>query len=104
MGWKGVRDRQPGFCRANGVSGQWRTSPDPVATLTRKLFEEAAEFAEASDPGELYDLLDVVRELLYLCDPDGEHGNRHMAKAARDGLFGLHLEWNPVPADHDRQD
>lgn len=70
MGWKLVRDRNEEWCRANGVSGQWRTSPDPVAALRRKIFEEAAEYAEQCDANELYDLLDVTQALASLDVPD----------------------------------
>ena len=101
MGWKIVRDNQPGICRENGVSGSWRESPDPVRGLTRKLFEEAAEFAEYFDPGELYDLRDVLNELLVLTDPQGVHGDAHVKKVARSGLFASHLEWHPHPGRDD---
>lgn len=46
MGWKLVRDGQREFCQAQGVSGRWRISPAPERALTKKLFEEASEFAE----------------------------------------------------------
>jgi hypothetical protein len=71
MSFKMVRDRNEAWCRANGVPGQWRTSPDPLAALLRKLFEELGEYAEAWDPAELYDLSDLLERLLVLTDPDG---------------------------------
>jgi predicted house-cleaning noncanonical NTP pyrophosphatase (MazG superfamily) len=97
MGWKIVRDRNEAWCRANGVSGQWRKSTTPVAGLTRKLFEEAAEFAENGDPGELYDLQDVLRALLARVDPVGDGWRTHAAKVALHGGFDEAIEWCPVP-------
>jgi hypothetical protein len=76
MSFKIVRDRNEAWCRANGVSGQWRTSPDPLSALLRKLFEELGEYAEAGDPAELYDLSDVLERLLVLTDPDGMERQR----------------------------
>jgi predicted house-cleaning noncanonical NTP pyrophosphatase (MazG superfamily) len=70
MSWKIVRDHNEPWCRAHGVSGQWRTSPDPVSALLRKLYEEAGEYAEHWDPAELYDLADVLDRLILLADPD----------------------------------
>lgn len=98
MGWKLVRDRNEEWCRANGVSGQWRTSPDPQSALVRKIFEEAGEYAEARDPAELYDLLDVVQALIVLDDPGGDLAAAHRAKAEEMGSFSLFAEWCPVPA------
>jgi predicted house-cleaning noncanonical NTP pyrophosphatase (MazG superfamily) len=76
MSFKIVRDRNEAWCRANGVPGQWRTSPDPLAALLRKLFEELGEYAEAWDPAELHDLADVLEQLLALTDPDGTERQR----------------------------
>jgi len=98
MGWKLVRDRNEQWCRANGVSGQWRTSPAPVTSLRRKVFEEAAEYAEQHDVSELYDLLDVVLVLLKLEDPHDEAYRAHAAKTDELGGFGEFIEWTPVPA------
>jgi predicted house-cleaning noncanonical NTP pyrophosphatase (MazG superfamily) len=98
MGWKLVRDRNEEWCRANGVSGQWRTAPDPAAALRRKVFEEAAEYAEQHDVSELYDLLDVVLALLKLEDPRDEALRVHSAKGAALGGFVRFIEWTPVPA------
>ncbi len=98
MGFKLVRDRNEEWCRANGVSGEWRASPDPVCALARKVFEEAAEYVEAHDPAELYDLLDVVQALIGLEDPDGEFAAGHRAKVAQHGGFTQFAEWCPVPA------
>ena len=97
MGWKVVRDNNPAICAQHGVSGSWRVSKDPIRGLTRKLFEEAAEFAEYFDPGELYDLRDVLNELIMLTDPDGVARAEHVKKIARNGLFATHLEWHPHP-------
>lgn len=98
MGWKLVRDRNEEWCRANGVSGQWRTSPNPAAALRRKVFEEAAEYAEQLDVGELYDLLDVVLALLKLEDPYDKAYRAHALKEAELGGFRRFIEWTPVPA------
>ena len=102
MGWKIVRDNQPEAARKHGISGSWRTSSDPVAALTKKLFEEAGEFAEQHDPGELYDLWDVVNELIRLTDPTGDHEVDHARKVNRLGRFRSHVEWSPVPEPCDR--
>jgi predicted house-cleaning noncanonical NTP pyrophosphatase (MazG superfamily) len=98
MGWKLVRDGNEAWCRANGVSGQWRTSPDPRSALLRKVFEEAGEYAEARDPAELYDLLDVVQALIALEDPDCFYLATHRVKVKEMGGFGQRVEWSPVPA------
>ena len=98
MGWKLVRDRNEEWSRAHGVSGQWRTAPGPAATLRRKIFEEAAEYAEQWDPAELYDLFDVVVALIPLEDPHGTFGRKHAAKVADMGGFSQLIEWSPVPA------
>jgi predicted house-cleaning noncanonical NTP pyrophosphatase (MazG superfamily) len=98
VGWKLVRDHNKKWCRANGVSGQWRTAPDPSSALFRKIFEEAAEYAEQRDPAELYDLLDVVQALIGLEDPLGDLATVHRAKIAELGSFGNFTEWTPVPA------
>lgn len=97
MGWKIVRDRNEEWCRAHGVSGQWRTSPDPVAALRKKIGEEFGEYAEHWDPAELYDLLDVVRALAVLEDPAGKFDRAHVAKVTRMGTFSRYVEWCPVP-------
>lgn len=97
MGWKLVRDNNEAWCRAHGVSGQWHTSPDPAASLRRKIFEEAGEYAEAWDPAELYDLFDVVVALIPLEDPRGTFGREHAAKVAEMGGFTRFTEWCPVP-------
>jgi predicted house-cleaning noncanonical NTP pyrophosphatase (MazG superfamily) len=97
MGYKLVRDHNEEWCRSHGVSGQWRTSPDPASALLRKIFEEAGEYAEHRDPGELYDLLDVVQAAIGLRDPDGKYAARHRAKVAEMGGFTRFAEWCPVP-------
>ena len=97
MGWKLVRDKNEEWCRANGVSGQWRISSDPAAALGRKIFEEAAEYAEQHDPAELYDLLEVVQALISVADPCGRHAAVHQAKTAALGGFTKFIEWTPVP-------
>jgi predicted house-cleaning noncanonical NTP pyrophosphatase (MazG superfamily) len=99
MGWKMVRDKQKEYCLSHGVSGQWRTSPDAVGALTAKLGEEYGEFAESRDPAELYDLLDVLNELIMVMDFNLDHLDAHEAKVARLGTFSMHLEWNPVPKE-----
>lgn len=97
MGFKMVRDGQPEFSREHGVSGTWRESPDPIASLRKKLGEELGEYCEDHDPGELYDLLDVLDELICLSDPDGSHAMKHAAKSNAMGFFAMHVEWSPVP-------
>ena len=49
MGCKLVRDGNEAWCRAHGVSGEWRISPDLRSALLRKVFEEAGEYAEHRD-------------------------------------------------------
>jgi len=97
VGWKIVRDKQDFWSQAHGVSGQWRSSDDPIGGLAKKLFEEAAEFIEEFDPGELYDLRDVVDELISRLDAAGEHAADHEVKTARLGTFTRCIEWSPVP-------
>lgn len=97
MGWKIVRDNDEAVCRGMGISGQWRPSKDPIAGLTKKLPEEAAEFTEALDPDELYDLLDVLNELLNRLDPNGDYFVLHQDKVAVRGEFTKAIEWCPVP-------
>jgi predicted house-cleaning noncanonical NTP pyrophosphatase (MazG superfamily) len=104
VGWKLVRDNNEAWCRANGVSGQWRTSPDPQGALRKKIFEEGGEYAEHGDPAELYDLLDVVQALIELEDPDGEFSARHRAKVGQMGGFEWFVEWCPVPAEEEAPD
>lgn len=101
MGWKLVRDFNEQWCRANGVSGQWRISPDPVSALLRKIFEEAGEYAEYRDPAELFDLRDVVDRLIDLADPGGLAELAHADKITEQGLFERLAEWTPVPAPID---
>lgn len=100
MGWKIVRDNDAQL-RLVGVSGQWRPSADPIGGLTKKLFEEASEFAETHDPGELYDLLDVVKELTDRLDPYSEYRAAHGHKVAERGYFTKAIEWTPIPARAD---
>lgn len=97
MGWKLVRDGNREFAEAHGLQGTWRVSPDPQRALLKNLFEEAGEFAEHMHPSELYDLGDVVAELICLEDPHGEWKARHDRKVALFGLFSGHMEWNPFP-------
>lgn len=97
MGWKIVRDRHRETAAEYGISGSWRTVKHPVNALGKKLFEEAAEFTEDYDPRELYDLRDVVDELIRLTDPFGVHKAVHQVKVAKNGLFSSHLEWSPNP-------
>jgi predicted house-cleaning noncanonical NTP pyrophosphatase (MazG superfamily) len=96
MGWKIVRDNDAEYVPTLGVSGQWRPSADPIGGLTKKLFEEAAEFAEARDPAELYDLLDVVKELIFRLGTVGDAA-AHIDKVAERGRFSKAIEWSPVP-------
>ena len=98
MGWKLVRDKNEEWCRVHGVSGQWRVSPHPAAALRRKVFEEALEYGESDDPAELYDVLDALRVLIGLKDPDGVFARAHEVKVAELGGFGGFIEWMPLPA------
>lgn len=97
MGWKIVRDRQREYCETHGVSGTWRISPSVTRALTKKLFEEAAEFAEYYDPAELYDLRDVLDALLEIADPTRFYEVKHADKVELMGKFSLGLEWTPDP-------
>ena len=97
MGWKIVRDRQQEKLEGH-INGQWRISPDPVSALTKKLGEEYGEFAENRDPEELYDLIDVIHELLNLLDEEGAAEHEHSIKTSHAGFFHNHLEWHPNPA------
>jgi predicted house-cleaning noncanonical NTP pyrophosphatase (MazG superfamily) len=82
MGWKIVRDLNEKWCRANGVSGQWRVSPDPVSALVRKVGEEYLEYIQHFDPAELFDLRDVLHTLHALTDPAGSPGREFAESAA----------------------
>ena len=96
MGYKMVRDRHREVLE-RVISGAWRTSPDPVSSLIKKVGEEYSELVENRDPGELYDLLDVLNELVILMDPHLEAAEKHAAKQERMGFFVKHLEWHPLP-------
>lgn len=96
MGYKMVRDNHQKIL-AEHISGEWRTAPDPVSSLVKKLGEEYSELAEDRNPAELYDIEDVLDELMVLLDPHGEAARKHDIKAARMGRFGSHLEWHPNP-------
>ena len=96
MGWKLVRDNNQNQLEGQ-ISGQWRTSPDPVGALVKKLGEEYGEFAESRNPGELYDLIDVVHELLNLLDEEGAAEHEHDIKTSHLGFFNAHQEWHPNP-------
>lgn len=97
MGWKIVRDNQEFWSKAHGVSGQWQKSKNPISGLTKKIFEEAGEFGEELDPGELYDLRDVVDELISRLDATGVYAADHEVKTAQLGTFRKCIEWSPVP-------
>ena len=92
-----VRDNNEAWGRSHGVSGQWRTAPDPVSSLRKKIFEEAGEYAENMDAEELYDLRDVIDRLAYLVDPDQSAWHRHIEKVTKLGMFNSLIEWTPVP-------
>jgi predicted house-cleaning noncanonical NTP pyrophosphatase (MazG superfamily) len=104
MGWKIVRDRVDEWSREHGVSGIWRPCKEPEASLRKKLFEEAGEYIENLDPGELYDLADVLDRLIRLVDPESVYAARHGAKIRRLGLFENLIEWSPVPEEHEKRE
>jgi hypothetical protein len=79
------------------ISGCWRTAPDPVSSLIKKLGEEYSELVENRDPAELHDIADVVNELIVLMDPTLEKAEAHITKQERLGFFARHLEWHPLP-------
>jgi predicted house-cleaning noncanonical NTP pyrophosphatase (MazG superfamily) len=95
MGWKMVRDNHRELLEGK-ISGQWRTSPDPVGALLQKLGEEYGEFCASRDPQELYDLRDVLAELIVLL-ATVQDVERWQQKVQRGGLFTAHLEWTAVP-------
>ena len=95
--WKIVRDKDEEVCKPLGVSGVWRPSKTAVAGLARKVFEEAAEFSEGLEAGELYDLLGVINELLTRIDPNSVARAKHEKKVAKRGTFTRAIEWSPVP-------
>lgn len=96
MSWKLVRDRHKERLESV-ISGSWRVAADPVSVLVTKLGEEYGEFASDRDPSELYDLLDVLDELVALLDPHLEYAMEHELKTERLGRFSSHLEWHPNP-------
>jgi hypothetical protein len=79
------------------ISGTWRISPDPISALIKKLGEEYSELAENRDPAELYDIQDVLDELMVQLDPQGKYGEEHDIKVTNVGLFARHVEWQPLP-------
>lgn len=103
MGYKLVRDKHKERL-GDVVSGTWRTSPDPVSALTKKIGEEYGEFTENYNPDELYDMLDVLDELVSLLDPDGKYLTGHVEKIAQLGNFNTHLEWHPIPGAKEWKD
>jgi predicted house-cleaning noncanonical NTP pyrophosphatase (MazG superfamily) len=104
VGWKIVRDENESWCKAHDVSGQWRKAELPEYGLARKLIEESAEYMESMQTDELYDVLDVVTELIKLTDSDGKAARRHEEKVKLHGRFSQHIEWCPVPAQHENND
>lgn len=96
MGFKMVRDNHQKHL-TGVVSGVWRTSPDPLSSLLKKLGEEYSEFAENRSPDELFDIRDVLEELIELMDPKGTAEAEHYHKTQAAGLFHDHLEWHPLP-------
>jgi predicted house-cleaning noncanonical NTP pyrophosphatase (MazG superfamily) len=96
MGYKMVRDNHQELLGEH-LSGQWRVSPDPVSALVKKLGEEYSELAESRDPGELYDVRDVLEELITLLDPDRSAERKHDIKMSHLGRFSDHVEWHPNP-------
>jgi predicted house-cleaning noncanonical NTP pyrophosphatase (MazG superfamily) len=96
MGWKMVRDLHQQVFEGK-ISGQWRTAADPVSSLVKKLGEEYSELAEDRNPEELYDIADVVTELIRLLDPEGKAARKHRRKVLHMGLFLDHAEWHPDP-------
>jgi len=101
MGEKMVRDKNEAFCRAHGVSGTWRTAGrgEAIRALGRKLTEEALEFLENEDPAELFDVGDVLDELLRLTSPGPGLVAAHNAKVAEHGRFRQHVMWSPMPGE-----
>lgn len=100
MGWKMVRDRAEEAARPEGVSGIWREedrSEEVIRALGRKLIEESSEFIENYDPEELYDLQDVLQELIWLLDAHGKAGAKHDRKVRQQGRFRNHVMWSPNP-------
>lgn len=65
-----VRDRIPEILNGKGVPYEQRIATDAEyrVELINKLVEEAAEFAEAGDPEELADVLEVVAALRTLSE------------------------------------
>lgn len=96
MGYKMVRDNHRHLLEGT-VSGKWRTSPDPVSALVKKIGEEYSELAEDRSPGELYDMQDALEELIRLMDPTGKYLDEHKAKVEIAGRFRQHLEWHSLP-------
>jgi predicted house-cleaning noncanonical NTP pyrophosphatase (MazG superfamily) len=104
MGFKIVRDYVEGWAREHGVSGVWRPCMTPVASLEKKLFEEAGEYTERCKPDELYDLRDVLDRLISIVDTNGQAAARHAIKVSRLGMFDRLIEWSPVPEEHQQEE
>lgn len=98
MGWKLVRDHNESWAAKAQVSGTWRQAgrDEAFRALARKLFEEAGEYLESRDAGELLDLRDVLDELLPMVITP-EAAAAHVAKVREHGGFRDHVMWTPVP-------
>lgn len=106
MGFKIVRDRQREWAQKHGVSGRWRNAEDPINSLSRKLIEEAIEFHEDFDPAELFDVMDVLYELMNL-HPGPAMATAyqsHQKKVSELGGFRDAIEWSPVPQESASQE
>ena len=97
MGWKAVRDRNQEVVSEWGVTGSWEqvSVTTWIQALARKLIEESSEYMETFNPGELWDIYDVLEELIRL-HPSISDGRRQK-KVDQMGVFRDRIMYTPVP-------
>src|SRR6516165_4997408 len=97
MRWKAVRDNNQEVVTAWGVTGSWERVDELqwIMALSRKLTEEVAEYNEHHNPSELWDIYDVLEELIHL-HPSISDGRRQK-KITRMGGFRNQIMYTPVP-------
>ena len=83
-----VRDNIPNVLDEKGISYEKRiATPEEYKTeLIKKLVEEANEFAEAGDPEELADVLEVVNALRELSEYENVEEIRESKRAEKGGF------------------
>lgn len=99
-----VRDNTENVARSAGVSGRWykATPEEAINALGTKLVEEALEYLLSRDLLELWDLRDVLVELMErLGAMERNVVAYHLAKVSKFGMFKDNVMWNPIPERHE---